>query len=245
MKTVGYKIVATCLTLSFLASFSVNASVTEQQIQQDCKKTARYSADGNKAYKNKDYDKAREHFTTQTAWSEFCQETDDKTSTAYNNVALTYIHQNSPLKAKAWLNLSPKSQKSQYNLALIKEPLATLPAPTDFSGEYWQYAGFGQWNTFTVTPKGPKYQIEFNGLYMPNMALYYGPNIGELSGLITVHDNKAIYKGSEQSDDPQSTCQISIDFSENKNKVSLMTDGECGFGFNVVAYGDFERVTSQ
>lgn len=245
MKIIGYKIVATGLTLGVFASFSASASVTEQQIQQDCKKISRYSADGNKAYSSKDYDKAREHFTTQVAWSEFCQETDDKTSTAYNNVALTYIHQNSPLKAKAWLSLSPKSQKSQYNLALIRDALAALPAATDFSGEYWQYAGFGQWNTFTVTPKGQQYHIEFNGLYMPNMALYYGPNIGELSGLINIDNNKAIYKGSEQPDDPQSTCEISIGFSENKNRASLMTDGECLFGFNVVAYGDFERVTSQ
>lgn len=245
MKAKQFSTTAVWLAFGIFASASANASITEKQIQQDCKKTGSYSNDGNKAYANKHYDKAREHFITQVAWSEFCQESDDKTATAYNNVALTYIHQNAPLKAKAWLMLSPESQKSQYNLGMIKDALAALPTAKDFSGEYWQYAGYGQWNTFRVTPQGSKYQIEFHGLYMTNQALYYGPNYGELSGPITIRDNKAIYKGSSQPDDPQSTCEVSIAFSDNKNKVSLMTDGECLFGANVVAYGDFERVTSE
>lgn len=220
-------------------------AVDEAQMDADCKKIAGYAAAGQKAYNQGNYGKAREAFQDQVGWSESCQLSDSAIATAYNNVALTYIKQKDFLKARAWLLLDAKDKKSQYNLGLIKNGLATLanskgPAGKEWQGEYWQYAGKGAWNTVGVTAKNGQYQIEFSGLYMGMMSMYYGPNMGEFSLSSPIKNGKAVYSDKDYGDG----CQIDIQFKADSVQLTS-THSDCGFGHNVYADGEFIKVSSQ
>lgn len=226
--------------------FTINAhAVDEAQMAADCKKISSYATAGQKAYDKGDYSKARESFIEQVSWSESCQLSETAIATVYNNVALTYIKQKDFLKARAWLLLDARDKKSQYNLGLIKSELATLaknesPAGKEWQGEYWQYAGKGAWNTVGVAAKNGQYQIEFSGLYMGMMGMYYGPNMGEFSLSSPIKNGKAVYSNKDYGDG----CQIDMLFKADSVQLTS-THNDCGFGHNVYADGEFIKVSSQ
>lgn len=224
------------------------ATETQEQIA-DCKKIGSYAQAGQKAYDAGDYNKAREAFRDQAAWSHSCYTlfqddpksfaiSDSAVATADNNVALTYIKQKEFLKAKAWLMINPDDKKSQYNLNLIKAEIAKLPKSKSPVGEYWQYAGNGAWNIIGVARKGSQYDISFFGLYMGLMSMYYGPNMGEFSLTSPIKNGTAVYSDNEDGEG----CQIDMQFKADSVQLKS-TRHDCGFGHNVYADGDFQRVS--
>ncbi|WP_114194554.1 tetratricopeptide repeat protein [Edaphovirga cremea] len=227
------------LTAGFLFSAQSFAKIDEPDVEADCEKIADYAALGNAAYQKGDYVKAADHFRDQVAWSEFCQHPQSALATAYNNSALAYLRQGQLRKARAWLALAADDKKSQYNLSRMQDSLTALAKPTSPVGEYWQYAGFGSWNTVEVKAKGERYEIHYDGLYMGAMALYYGPNIGEFTAVAAIKDQQAVYHQSDDSD-YGGTCDVEMVFSDEN--VALKTHGDCGFGHNVRADGEFVRV---
>lgn len=227
-----------------IALFQSNTAlaVDEPNIEADCKKIASYVKAGNELYAQKRYAQALEAFQQQVAWSESCQLTDSTIATAYNNVALTYIRMGEWLKAKAYLSLAPNDKKTQFNYSLIADQLKQLKDISNPTGVYWQYAGRGQWSVVEVSPEGTRWRVQYHGLYMPIMGIYYGPNIGSFSALLDIHDHFAVYKQSEQKEpEYDGDCAISLKFSPQQ--VTLSTAGDCGFGHNVIAEGEFMRVS--
>ena len=210
--------------------------ITDARIAADCKKIPNYAAAGQKAYAQGDYTKARESFIEQVGWSEFCELSNSALATAYNNVALTYIKQKDFLKAELWLLLDDKDKKSQYNLSLIKKDLARLPKSKSPVGEYWQYAGRGQWNVVGIAPKNGQYQLEFSGIFMGASSMYYGPTGGgEFSMLSPFRNGKAVYRGDGND------CLIRIKV--NAGEVQMEEKESCGFGMNVTATGSYSKVS--
>lgn len=244
---------------AMLMAIDSHASELQQQIA-DCKKINSYAQAGQKAYNAGQYSKARAAFEDQAAWSHSCQTlfqadqtgfaiSDSAVATADNNVALTYIKQGDFLKAKAWLMINPKDKKSQYNFNLIKEPLAKLSASNMSQtpiGEYWQYAGNGAWNRLNVTPAnkaGTRYKISFFGLYMGLMSMYYGPNMGEFTTFSPIKNGRAVWTESAEEGIPNAEgCTVVVTFSADKVNLNT-TQGQCGFGHNMDANGDFLRVS--
>lgn len=232
------------LNLLLVAGCSVSlqalAKIDEPDINSDCLKAGIYASAGKVAYQQGQYDKAREVFRDQVAWSEFCHKPQDTIATAYNNIALTYIHQGQYRKAKAWLALAPDDKKSQYNLSQIQPKLDALSAGSGAAGLYWQYAGYGNWNVVEVKAEGTQFRIDFSGMYMGLMSLYYGPNTGEFSVVTTVKEGQAEYR---EADDQNAggQCVVNMDFAPEQ--VNLHTTGDCGFGMNVQAEGPFVRVS--
>jgi tetratricopeptide (TPR) repeat protein len=222
-------------------SFQALAKIDEPDINGDCVKAGIYASAGKVAYQQGEYDKAREVFRDQVAWSEFCHKPQDSIATAYNNIALTYIRQGQYRKAKAWLMLAPDNKKSQYNLSQIKPKLDALPAAASAAGEYWQYAGYGSWNEVDVHAEEAQFRIDFSGMYMGLMSLYYGPNTGEFSVVTTIKEGKALYRQADDKNAGGGQCLVSMDFVAEQ--VNLHTTGECGFGMNVQAEGAFVRVS--
>ncbi len=228
--------------LLLLTSGFAHAEITEEQLEADCAKIPTYASQGEAFYKAKNYDKAREAFKRQVMWSEGCVLDDKAIATAYNNVALTWMRQGEWRKARAWLMISPDDAKSVYNLSLIKDKLAALPAPNSVAGEYWQYVGMASWSTLIVKPvkKTSDYQIDFQGYYFGLMGLYSGPNMGEFSEKVTLKNNKgvvAIREGDDiHCDIPLSFSPEAVDLSGNGNSL------DCGFGMNVSADGHYVRV---
>ncbi|WP_158782165.1 tetratricopeptide repeat protein [Pantoea sp. BAV 3049] len=218
---------------------SVTAFADASSPNPECANIKNYAAAGDKAYKAKQYDKARESYTQQVGWSESCQLSESAIATAYNNVALTWVRQGQYLKAKAWLMINEKDAKSQYNLGLIKDKLTALPQPTGPAGEYWLYAGKGMWNSYEVKAvKEEKYKVAFDGVYAGGNAMMYGPNIGGLEGGVAIKDNQGTYQQPDIGNEPG--CAVSMNFTPASLQTSVK--GDCGFGFNVRAEGDYVRV---
>ncbi|MCD5990469.1 tetratricopeptide repeat protein [Pseudomonas phytophila] len=228
------------LVLLLTTPLAAHADVTEEEATANCLKISEYSAEGGKFYKLKEYAKAREQYEYQAGWSESCQLDDDKVAIAYNNVALTYIHEGNYLKARAWLSILPNDKKSMFNLGKIsgeiKNSLAKLSGKPE--GRYWSYAGASLWNSMTIKPQGQKYNVDFEGYYAGLMAMYYGPNLGVFSAVVEFNNGKAHYAMSGDDGD----CEYDFDIKKDVLEVKRTAGESCGFGHNVGAEGDYQRV---
>ncbi|WP_380180045.1 tetratricopeptide repeat protein [Kalamiella sp. sgz302252] len=222
-----------------LAIFSMAAAADAEHPEIDCAKIKNYAAAGDKAYKAKQYEKARDSYTEQVGWSETCQLPDSVIATAYNNVALTWIRQGEYLKAKAWLLIDEKDAKSQYNLALIKEKIAALPQPASPIGEYWEYAGRGMWSSYVISAAGKEYKVNFDGVWAGLAAMYYGPNIGSLEGKAAILNGQGVLR-QRDGDDEWGNCDVKLSFTPMSLATSVT--GDCAFGHNVSAAGHYVRV---
>ena len=181
------------LTCGVFACARAWAHIDEPDIAADCQKVASYAELGKKAYQRQDYAKAADIFRDQAAWSEFCGLSEQAVATAYNNVALSLMHAGELLKAQAYLALAPHDDKSQHNMSLLRQRLAQRPQPQGPGGVYWQYAGRGVWSEVVVKPQGERWLIDFSGYAMPQMGLYYGPNMGDFTAELPIEHGKAVY----------------------------------------------------
>lgn len=230
-----------------VVAFGCRADIAEAEYAADCAKIKEYAQQGEQFYKAKNYPKAREAFIQQAAWQEQCDVGaqdfhDSLQATAFNNVALTYIREGDYRKAQAWLSIRPDDKKSAYNLSLIKDKLASLPKPASAAGEYWQYAGRGEWEVLTLTSEGADaYRADWSGLYFGMKGMYYGPNIGEFSEKVTLKAGKGVIR---LRDEGISDCSITFSLSPDLQTISATTDDvmKCGFGHNVSADGTYLRV---
>lgn len=249
MKFTSVKFVLMVLTLYISANLFANAAESGDDIAKEmCAKLPVVIKKGDESYKAGEYAKARDYFTEQVSLSEGCGYVYGKpdqaaTITAYNNVALSYIKQGEKLKALAWLSLAPNDKKSKFNYGLLKSMPASVGP--DMVGTYWQYAGFGSWNVASVEKQGNDYLISLNLLYFGLMGLAYGPNIGDISQVVTMKDDEGLIKLTDE----EGNCEISIKFIEKDHGIlrfdTNQNKNECGFGHNVYAYGDFIRVSGK
>jgi len=226
------------LAYGVLASDQAMAQIDEPDINADCHKVASYAELGKSAYKRGDYSRAADIFRDQAAWSEFCGLDEQATATAYNNVALALMHAGELLKARAYLELAPQDSKSQHNLKLLQQRLAKQPPLDGPGGVYWQYAGRGVWSEVDIKPQDGHWFINYSGYYMPEMGVYYGPNMGELAEVLPIEHGKGVYHQREPED--AMACDVSMQF--RADSLDMHTHGDCGFGFNVRAEGRFVRV---
>ncbi|HIC7646456.1 TPA: tetratricopeptide repeat protein [Serratia liquefaciens] len=226
------------LAYGALACDQAMAQIDEPDIDADCHKVASYAELGKNAYQRGDYPRAADIFRDQAAWSEFCGLDSQATATAYNNVALALMHADELLKARAYLELAPQDSKSQHNLKLLQERLAKRTPPIGPGGVYWQYAGRGVWSEVEVKPQDGRWLIVYSGYYMPQMGLYYGPNMGEFTQTLPIEHGKAVYRQREPED--VMACDVAMQF--GSDGLDMHTEGDCGFGFNVRAEGHFIRV---
>lgn len=249
MKFISVKFVLMVLTLYISTNFFANAAESGDDIEKEmCVKLPEVIKKGDESYKAGEYAKARGYFTEQVSLSEGCGYAYGKpdkasTITAYNNVALSYIKEGDKLKALAWLSLAPNDKKSKFNYGLLKNMPSSVGE--DMVGTYWGYAGLGSWNVASVEKQGDGYLVSLNLLYFGLRGMAYGPNIGDISQVVTMTDGKGFITLTGE----EGNCEISIKFSDKDNgilKVDTNPDkNECGFGHNVYAYGDFIRVSDK
>lgn len=218
------------------------ATPKDEQIKTDCARVDDYTQAGSAAYQQGQMDRAVDEFTAQAAWSEFCRLPAESIATAYNNVALALIRSGEPLKAAAWLDLAPDNSKTAANLALIQPIIDRLQAAlaTTPMGHYWRYAGRGVWSVLSVQPAGEAWKVSFDGYYMPAMGLYYGPNMGQFTVIQSLSGGHGVYQQDESADG--SSCRVNMTFSNDSAHLQTVS-GDCGFGMNVQADGDFKRVS--
>lgn len=232
-----------CLLAGWFMCFNVWAKIDEPDIKADCQKTGLYASQGKVAYQQGDYAKAQDLFRNQVAWSEFCHLPASAISTAYNNIALTSLHQGQYGKAKAWLSLAPLDKKTQHNLKQVETKLLEDPLTEQPAGLYWQYAGEGSWNTIEVKPEESQYLIRFKAMYMGAMSLYYGPNTGDFSTVTPIKDHQALYHSINDINAEGTDCTVTMSFSGLN--LDLKSVGDCGFGENVQASGQYVKVKGE
>ncbi|WP_339022265.1 tetratricopeptide repeat protein [Aeromonas salmonicida] len=249
MNRINFKLILMVLTVYVSAPFFADAAESGDDVEKEmCAKLPAIIKKGNESYRAGEYAKARGYFTEQVSLSEGCGYAYGKpdkasTITAYNNVALSYIKEGDKLKALAWLSLAPNDKKSKFNYGLLKNmPVSVGP---DMVGTYWEYAGFGSWNVASVEKQGSDYLISLNLLYFGLMGMAYGPNMGEISQVVTMKDDEGLIKLTGE----EGNCEISIKFIEKDHGIlrvdTNLNKNECGFGHNVYAHGDFIRVSAK
>jgi tetratricopeptide (TPR) repeat protein len=230
------------LALVLLASTFAHAEVTQQTIEADCQQIQHFAAKGQALYQRKQYTNARKVFEEQVAWSESCEVSESKMAEAYNNVALTYSHQQQYLMAQAWLKLAPTDKKSIFNLNKIHKQIQRANQQTGMqpTGEYWQYAGKSLWNVISIKKAQSKYRVDFNGFYVTPMTMYYGPNMGDFSTLLDIQDGQAHYDMTTEGDGLD--CVYDVQISATTLTVTQLSGNNCGFGHNVRADGSYQKV---
>ena len=212
-----------------------------QELRAECNKIKSEAQLGKQAYDQKKYQIALKHFENPARWSSFCQANADESQMkisdrdveiAFNNVGLTHQKLGQTQWAKAWFSIRPQSSISQHNL----KQLPTVRPKTEISGEYVQYAGFGEWNTVKVKAQKKHYDIAFSGLYMGLRSLIYGPNMGEFETTMTKNKMQTSYQYEQ--------CHLNLNFS-TPQQLTITQSGEdnsCGFGHNVSATGRYIKV---
>ena len=230
------------LFLLFLITCRAHAEINQQQLEADCNKIKNFATSGDKFYKLKQYTKARNEYELQVAWSESCQLDDDKIDGAYNNVALTYVHQKNFLKANAWLNISPTNEKSTFNQNRFKNQMqfANKKVSITHEGRYWRYSGKSNWNEIDIKKVRQKYRFDFFGSYNGLMSMYFGPNTGEFSTSLNIKNGKAHYIMSDEDD--LLDCIYDFVFDKNILVVKLVSGYQCGYGHNVSADGTYYKI---
>jgi hypothetical protein len=227
-----------------LVNFTLQANEeTDAKIVADCKKIGKYASLGDKYYKQKQFTKARVEYQMQVGWAETCKLSREYRATAYNNVALTYIHQGEYLKANFWFSLLKEDKKSIYNREKYKAQIekAEKELEGSYVGEYWGYSGKAMLDSIVITKKGDQYNIFYDGYYVPRYFMYYGPNMGEFSADVTIENNYAQYI---QDPKEYTDCTFEFTFKDSIVDVKQTPGGSwtCGFGHNVYAGGTYYRV---
>jgi len=90
----------------------------------------------------------------------------------------------------------------------------------------------------TIKPKGTQYQVDFEGYYAGMMAMYYGPNLGEFSTVLAFNNGKAHYAMTGEDGD----CEYDFEIKNDGLTVNRTAGESCGFGHNVGAEGNYQRV---
>ncbi len=233
---------ATYSVFCHAAGDTADITAQDRQITTDCEKISHYAQAGDAAYRQQNWSRAVDDYTAQAAWSEFCRLPRASIAMAYNNIALALLRVGEPLKARAWIALVPEDNESVANLALLQPALAGLQPALAASprGEYWRYAGLGVWSSVSVQPEGERWRIAFSGYYMPAMGMYYGPNRGDFSAVETIVAGRAVYRQDDR--DAEASCRVELAFTPERVHLDTVA-GDCGFGMNVRASGDFIRVS--
>lgn len=100
----------------------------------------------------------------------------------------------------------------------------------------------GNYNEIKILAIGKgKLKISF-GLTYPHLdgTGSLSANVGEAEGTATIQANEAVYENKEFGD-----CRITIKFVKAGviRVEQTVADGECGFGFNVSASGDYKKTS--
>lgn len=232
---VNFLLVAGCFT-----SVQAFAQIDEPDINADCVKAGIYASAGKVAYQQGEFAKAREVFRNQVAWSEFCHKPQDQIATAYNNIALTYIRQGNYRKAKAWLMLAPAdknhnttSARSSQNSMRCQNPRArranTGNTPVMAVGIWW-------------TSKPKRHSLKSTSpVSIWGRCRCTTARTSANSVVTAIKDNHAVYHEADDASAGEGQCTVEMNFADEN--VRLHTTGDCGFGHNVQAEGEFVRVT--
>lgn len=118
----------------------------------------------------------------------------------------------------------------------VDAPRQTIVTAAQVNGT-WKYRG----NIFNIWALGKqKLKVEFLGLYEYKTPDGPMANTGYGSGIAHIEGNTAIFKPEGAYIDEG--CKVTMKFT--RGKLVVDQEGQCGFGFNVSAFGTYRRVST-
>ena len=63
-----------------------------------------------------------------------------------------------------------------------------------------------------MKPQGERWLIDFSGYAMPQMGLYYGPNMGDFTAELPIEHGKAVYH--QHDSESAQVCDVTLEFGE-------------------------------
>lgn len=178
--------------------------------------------------------------------ADFAEDAGDKSKlpTIYNHLISIDMEMNDYENAIKWaylvLDIDKANSVANENLNKILERYPLIHDKHHVTGTFVKYAGRGYWdelNVFGSAAKGWRFNMR---LYRIGQAWReYGPSqLGQAHGALTGMGRRLTYEG--DSDFP--TCRIFFEF--EGATVNLSQDGDCGFGYGLMADGTFKRIAN-
>jgi hypothetical protein len=159
---------------------------------QSCADAKACNEAGTGAYQAAKYSQAIELFTRQIDFAESLGNDTNGELLAYNNAALAAWKQGQCLVALQYIRLAENSGGSKataFNKQSISKACQAQISETAIAGEYWQYAGSGQWNQLTIAPSskgGGEYVVTASVVYVTRAPLAKNPGAINVGGLRAV-----------------------------------------------------------
>jgi hypothetical protein len=234
------------LNLIFQISLAASACGSEKQCNDM----------GSAAYKKADYAAAMAAFTRQIDFAEVTTPAEDDVN-ALNNAALAQWKQGQCLLAMQYLrvanSLNVESKATAFNRQMLAKACAPAILEKAIAGEYWQYAGAGEWNKITIAPntEGGKgeYRVDASALYVTRAPLAQNPgafNVGGLQALGSfggspkaTHSHNVLLGRYANEDNVLCSLQINVLAKSQIEPIlpSLSAHPECAIGGNNVSLG--------
>lgn len=240
------------LATAFYQKYLLYQEVKQNPDSVWCADAADCSRQGEAAYKRRDFTLAvalyrkqvmhveEDNISCDAASANASEKTcDSDKATAYNNLAMANLHNGEPVKAQLWLSVAPSSASTEFNKRLVAKALAAHHWTSSPEGQYWSNAGFGLWSEVRVIKTGDKYDIYFDGFWVPLNGLASGPHSGGLEDVVAIRDGVAVLHSQELPE-----CSVTARFKIDQVELSENDGCQGAFGVNVHANGTFVRVSS-
>jgi hypothetical protein len=217
---------------------------------------------GTAAYKAAKYTAATELFTRQIDFAESSGNDTAGELVGYNNAALAAWKQGQCLVALQYIRLAENSGGSKattFNKQSISKACQAQINESAIAGEYWQYAGSGQWNQLSISPAakgGGEYVVTADVIYITRAPLASNPgamNVGSLramgrfgTGYASNSFSNDVFLGTFATESAKD-CAIQINMA--KNSLEVITPNaekrpECAIGgLNVSLGGNYYQVS--
>lgn len=165
---------------------------------------------------------------------------------ALNNAALAELRAGECLRARAWLDLAdPAHRATQANRRMLGKNCNTPLDARTHTGEFWQYAGHGAWNTVSVREAGDEgLRLDAFWMRIGRAPLQdYGPAaMGELSD-VPLHVEGESASGTFESHEAGVECRLQVRWLDGGLSIEHSDRQACYTGgANSVLNGRFWRV---
>ena len=174
----------------------------------------------------------------ETAWKQAEDGADDgklahAREIALNNAALAALKGGDCLRARAWLEAADASHKATVaNRKQLDARCAGKLDVVERTGEFWQYAGHGSWNSITLRETGDE-TLQFSAFWMRvgrGPIREYGPAaIGDIEQAF-IHVDGQRGRGAFEGNDDGVSCELDIEWVPGGLTIAHTDVPECRLG---------------
>ncbi len=216
------------ITSAALLSFALVSGITDA-----CNSIKSCNDLGTAAYQKNQWRTAIEAFDTQADYAE-AEDNFEPRAVAYNNLALAWHKQGQCLLAMEYLRLANladvPSKATTFNTEKIGKTCSAM-LTGELTGEYWQYAGAGQWSQLTLTAIGnSEYALAMYLIDTAISPLAENPGslvVGQLRAVGSIKNG--VFFGSF-SINPQTHCRLQANLLDHALELYASGNESCTFG---------------